>query len=154
MREVEDDDEVEYLPGEEAVRYVKAWRSTERDDRSTDGLPEHEPVYTTVPADRWGRIQALSAAGEAAARHAADELDADGLSGGVTSTIEGRDSTPIVTTSTLLDRSGDVVSRPSVTFEALVDATPGTAEVTYVLDDRAFDHEFAVFAKHSVIQQQ
>lgn len=153
VREVENDDDVEYLEDEGAVRYVSAWRSRDPENRTEGEPPEREPVYETTPVERWARIQATSAAGTAAAERTRSRLGVGGLGGGMTSTIEGRNTTPIVSMQTLKDRSGDVIGEPPVTYEALVRATPTSASVTYVIADRRFDHETPVYAVHRVIQQ-
>lgn len=153
LRAVEDDEDVEYLPGEEAVRYVAAWRSGDPGNRSEGDPPDREPVYETVPVERWARIQATSAAGSTAAERTGSRLGVDALGGGVTSRVEGRNSTPVVSSTTTKNRDGEVIDESPVSFSALVRATPASATVTYVVADRRFDHEMPVYAVHEIIQQ-
>lgn len=148
---VEDDENVEYLPEEDAVRYVSAWRTT--NPTELEEPPEREPVYDTVPFERWGKTNCVTAAARAAADHAAAELGVAELGSGVSFGIDGRDRAAFVSISTLYDREGDVISEPSVEFDALVAATPATVHATYRLEDQEYALEAPIYVQHDVVQQ-
>lgn len=165
VREVEDDENVEYVASDDAVRYVAAWRHVDRektdgegdrDDQNgtDDGPPEREPVFETTPFERWGETQCLSAAARAAVDHVNDELDTDEVGGGVTSTVEGEDRAAFVSVETVLDRDGEVVRESDVEFEELVAATPATVEATYVLGDREYELAAPVYAEYTVLRYE
>lgn len=163
IREVEDDEDVEYVEEDDAVRYVAAWRHVDREAEKTDvadeqnetredGPPERDPVFETTPFERWGETQCLSAAGTAAAEHVNDELDTDDVGGGITATVEGEDRAAFVSVETVLDRGGEVVHEPDVEFEELVAATPATVDVTYVLGEREYELAAPVYAEYTVLR--
>jgi hypothetical protein len=152
-RVVEDDDTVEYLPEEDAVRYVAAWRRSSGTPSSDADDAGREPVYETTPLTRWVGTQVFSAASRAAADHANEQLDTDDVSGGVTSTIEGRDRAAVVTVEVVLDRDGNVEFGTDVEFESLVAATPTNVSVTYAIDGREFERDVPIWAEFWVIQQ-
>lgn len=163
VREVEDDEDVEYVESNDAVRYVAGWRYVDREEEETDGAdeqnetredgpPEREPVFETTPFERWGETQCLSAAGTAAAEHVNDELGTDEVGGGITATVEGEDRAAFVSVETVLDRGGNVVRESDVEFEELVAATPATVEATYVLGDREYELAAPVYAEYTVMR--
>lgn len=148
-RQVETDDEVTYLPGEDAVRYVAAWR---HDGES--GEPTREPVYETAPFEEWAATRCASAAASAAADHAAEALDTDEVGGGISASPPTDGVAAVVSVATVIDREGEVVRGTDVEFEALLAATPRTVAATYVLDEREREREVPVFARHEVLRQQ
>lgn len=152
--EVETDDEVEYLEEDDEVRYVAAWRHTNRDAVEEGEPPEREPVYETTPFDRWSETQCLSAAATAASEYVAEELGIEGIAGGITSRIDDADvdRAAIVTIHTSLDRDGDLLSTPDVSFEDLVAATPATVRARYELEDRSAKMDVPIYAQHVVEQ--
>lgn len=152
-RTVESGDEVEYVDGEDAVRYVAARRHTNGEEIEDGEPPEREPVYETVPFEEWAETQGRSAAARAAAEHANAALDTDEVGGGITSTVESEDVAAYVSVGAVLDRSGDVVHRPEVAFEALVAATPRTVHATYVLEGHEYDVDAPVYARYEVLHQ-
>lgn len=163
VREVEEDENVEYVEDDDAVRYVAAWRHVDRKEEGTavedeqnetreDGPPERDPVFATTPFEHWGETRCLSAAGTAAAEHVNDELDTDDVSGGITATVEGEDRAAFVSVETTLNRDGEVVRESDVEFEELVAATPTTVEATYVLGDREYELAAPVYAEYTVLR--
>lgn len=152
VREVESDENVEYIEESNAVRYVAGWRHTNQTEIEEGEPPEREPLFETTPFQHWGETQCLSVAAGAAAEHVNDELDTDEVSGGVTSTVEGEDRTAIVSVETVLDRDEKVVHSPDVDFETLVAATPATVEATYVLGEHEYELGAPVYARYSVLQ--
>lgn len=154
VRDVEDD-EVEYLSEDDAVRYVAARRRANQDAvENGSEPPTREPVYETTPFEEWAEIRCHSAAAQAAAEHANDELDTDEVGGGISSAVEGHDLVAAVAVRTVLDRDGEVVHGTDVEFQALVAATPATVTATYVLEGRERELSVPVYARHSVLQQQ
>lgn len=151
---VEDDDAVEYVPAENAVRYVARRRHTNGEEIRDGEPPEREPVYETRPFDEWARTQCLTAAAGASADHVEAELGADGVGGGITSGVDGKEVAAFVSISTTLDRDGEALSQPSIAFDELVAATPSTVHVTYRLADQAYQTDAAVYAVHRVARQE
>lgn len=152
--EVEDDEEVTYVEDEHAVRYVAAWQYTNRDEVDEGEPPEREPVYETTPFEQWAKTQCTSAAARTAAEHVNEQLDTDEVGGGITSAVDGQDLVAVVSVQTILDRDGDPVSETSVTFDALVAATPANVRVTYRLDSQEYQLTVLVYAQYRVLQQE
>lgn len=154
VRAVERDDEVEYLPETEAVRYVAAWRHANHDEVANGSAPPtREPVYETTSFEDWAATRCSSAAASAAADHANDALDTDAVGGGIASAVPDHALAAVLVVGTTLDREGNVVGESDVAFEALVDATPRTVTATYVLADREHERAVPVFARYEVLQQ-
>jgi hypothetical protein len=144
----EDDEQVEYLPEERAVRYVAGWVAV---DDPAEGEPaERVPRFSTTPFERWAETRCLEAAARAAADRANEELGVDEATGGVTADVDGTNRAAVVTVRTVIDREGRVVSKPSVGFEALVAATPATVRARYRLGDRIADRDVPVYARSVV----
>lgn len=150
---VEDDPDVEYLPDENAVRFVARWSSSGVDPDAKTDSAGRRAVYETVPFDRWAETQLLHAAGAVAATHANEELDTDAVGHGVTSRIEGMERAAFVAVSTVLDREGNVAFDTGVEFDALVAATPATVTARYRLADQSVERDVPMFAKYQVKQQ-
>ncbi len=150
----EDDETVEYLASEDAVRYVAGWVASEAPSDDRDGRRERVPRYETTPRERWVETQCLNAAARAAAEHVSAELGLtiETVSGGMTADVEGVDRAAVVSIETVLDRSGRVVSELSVGFSALVDATPKTVTGRYRLDGRADEWRVPVYAQSGVVR--
>jgi hypothetical protein len=53
----------------------------------------------------------------------------------------------------LLDRSGEVVRAPEVSFEALRAAAPRTVVATTVYDEHAYTKRLAVFVRDGIVQE-
>lgn len=154
VEEIEDDEEVEYIEGEHAVRFVAGWRHTNHEEIREGEPPELEPFYETTPFDRWAVIQCTSAAARAAAEHVNDELGTDEVGSGISNSVEGEHLAAIVSVRAILDRDGEPVHETSVEFDALVAATPATVQVTYLLDDQEYQMNAPVYARYSVLQQE
>lgn len=152
VQEIEDDEHVEYLEAEDAVRYVARWHHTNPEAVQEGAFPEREPRFETTPFDRWGESQCISAAARAAAKHVNDDLAIDEVDGGITSLGSGEDRAAFVLIETILNRDGELVHEPSVSFDTLVTATPATVEVTYHLGGLVYQMDAPVYAEHSVLQ--
>lgn len=154
VHDVEDDENVEYLPEEHEVRYIAAHRYPSREEaeeaREQGETPEREPQYETTPADRWGKQSCRSAAAIAAAEHVQDELDTEEISGGVTSGLTDDNEGVTVNTRTTLDRECNVVHETDVDYEELVAATPRTVSASYEMDGFEYEMDVPVFARHTV----
>jgi len=157
VHDVEDNDDVEYLPEEHEVRYVAAHRYPSKEEaeakRERGETLEPEPQYDTTPADRWGKQRCRSAAATAAAEHVQEELDAEGISGGVTSGLTDDNEGVTVNTRTTLDRKCDVVYDTDVEYEELVAVTPRTVSASYEMDGFDYEMDVPVFARHMVEQE-
>lgn len=154
---VEQDEEGENttLTDDGAVRYVAGWRHTNHEEVEAGEPPEREPFYETTEWERWAEIQTRHAAAREAAEHAAAELGVEeGISSGSSSRVVDDGSVAVVSTTTTLDREGEVVGEPPVAFEDLVAATPRSVEATYVLEDREYTTTQPIYVRHSVAQYQ
>lgn len=154
VREVEDDDEVEYLEANHAVRFVAGWRHTNHEAFQRGESLEREPFYETTPFERWGETHCITAAACAAAEHANDVLATDEVSGGIMSGVEGEGRVAFVSIETCLDRHGELVQEPSVEFDALVAATPAAVDATYHLADLEHQMDVPVYAQHHVLRNE
>lgn len=156
VHDVEDNEDVEYLPDEHEVRFVAAYRYPSREEaeeaREQGETPEREPQYDTTPADRWGKQRCRSAAATAAAEHLQEELDTEDISGGVTSGPTDDNVGVTVNTRTTLDRECDVVYDTDVDYEELVAATPRTVSASYEMDGFEYGMDVPIFARHTVEQ--
>lgn len=160
VRETEDDENVEYLAASNAVRYVAARRArpaarggTDAGERHEADAPAREPVFRTVPVERWGETRCLAAAARVAAAHAGEELGTDEPTGGVVAAVEGAERVACLSVTTVLDGDGALVHDPGVAFDALVAATPASVDATYVLDGREVHRDVPVYARHEVIRE-
>ncbi|WP_380677384.1 hypothetical protein [Salinigranum sp. GCM10025319] len=137
-----DGDEYTYLNDSNAVRYVSAYRHTNREAIENGSAPEREPVYDTIPFARWGRTRCASAAATAVAETTADRLDRAELTASVGITSRHGDLSVLVVRTVTRDRDGDLVSRTEESFDDLVTAAPRTVDATVTLADR--EHESTV----------
>lgn len=125
-------DGVEYLPESHEVRYVAMYR---RVGPPQEGPGGREPIYETIPFERWGHTKCASVGAERVGevvREATGEGTA--ISSGVFRQDDGRAiSVELVTT---IGRSGEVRREPSVAFDDLVAVTPRTVDATVRLAGR------------------
>lgn len=155
VHEPEDDDQVEYLPASEEVRYVGGYYHTKPPSELEPGeAPEREPRFSTTPAERWGTTQCLKAAGKRAADHVSETLDTEDVSYGISGRIEGYDRAAVTDVTTVVRRDGSVGHAPDVDFDAVVEATPRTVSASYELDDFEYELDVLIHVRHSVIRNQ
>jgi hypothetical protein len=109
-------------------------------------------VYETVPFKQWARTQSVSAGAKAAAEHIKNELDIDGISSGLTNSIEGVDIAATVSVQTVVDQNGDPKGQASISFESLIKTTPSAVNVTYLIEEQEYEMDVPVYANYSVIQ--
>ena len=109
-------------------------------------------MYETVSFKQWARTQSVSAGAKAAAEHIKNELDIDGISSGLTNSIEGVDIAATVSVQTVVDQNGDPKGQASISFESLIKTTPSAVNVTYLIDDQEYEMDVPVYANYSVIQ--
>ncbi|MFC7069532.1 hypothetical protein [Halobaculum lipolyticum] len=121
---------VEYVEGENAVRYLA---------RQGGGAGEYE----TTPWEQWARTQCVSAARDPAMDSVSEELGIS-VGGSVHATSVS------VAIETVVE-GNRVVREPGVEFEDLVAATPRTVRVTYTLDSETYTDDVDVYAEHRVI---
>ena len=159
---VEDDPDVEYLPDEDAVRYVAYWTSGEGDTPKRTDSAGRRAIYETVPFDEWAGTQLLHVTATAAATHVRGELDADTVGAGVGTGGGDREETiAYVSVTTVLNREGEVAvgsggesMDPDIEFDALVAATPATVTARYRLDGESVERGVPMYAVHRVMQQR
>jgi len=153
--EAEPEREYEYRPESDSVR-------VEFDEGET----------ATMPFDEWGTRRAT----DHAVDHVYSLLEAESLTGTSISVGQGRavvselDRTtaadapptpgfdrdvqiaPIVSHEHRYDRDGELVSDPSVSFDAIVEATPRTVDVTVLFPEREYAATLPVVCKRTVVQ--
>lgn len=155
VREVEDDDDVEYLPETEEVRYVSAYRQVKPHDELEPGEEvERSSSYATTPENRWGTTKCVEAAARRAAERVSEVLDTEDVAWAVTSRVDGHDRAALVDVTTLLGRDGTVASTPDVDFDALVEATPRTVSARYELEGLTCEMDVPVYASHTVVRPE
>ena len=154
-RTVEDED-LEYLPETDEVRYVAAYRHTNHEEVENGSKPEREPVYETVPFDRWARTECLSI-GAKGVNDALDERldgETEGISAGF-GRIDGESESRIgVWIETALNRAGEITATPSSGFEEVVAATPRTVEVTFSFAGEERTCTEPVFVREVTVQEE
>ncbi|WP_135828702.1 hypothetical protein [Halorussus halobius] len=144
-------DEVEYVPENDTVRYVAAYRSTDSGD---DSPPEREPVYETVPFDEWAETECASVAADRVNEVMADRLDGetDGVSAGVTK-ADG-EMAVLVVHQTMSDREGDLVSEPTVSYERVKRVAPERVGVTVEFSGQTRSCVVSVTTREMDLQQE
>lgn len=133
-----DGEEYTYLPDENAVQYVSAFRHTNRKTVENGSGPEREPVYDTMSFERWGRVRCASVAADAVTATTTDRLDHDELDASVGVTSRGGVQTVVVARTITYDRQGNRVSAIEVPFDSLVATAPRWVETTVSLAAREY----------------
>lgn len=126
----------EYLESENAVRYVAAYRHSNPEAVESGSPPTREPVYDTIPFERWAETECVHVGSKRVAEVMASRLgkNASEVTAGVTT--QNGSKTIIVTRSTTVDRDGDVRSTPSMSYEQLEAVAPSTVTATVSLENR------------------
>lgn len=142
-----DSENVTYYPSNETVRYIKAWDHANHAAVENGSAPDRVPVYGYVSYSEWARIEcvAVTAKGtRAVLKQRLDTEDETRLKGiSVTYHSYGKATGEVtVRRVTTLDRNGEVVFEPNVTYERVKRVTPSNAETTVLLEDR--DHTCTV----------
>ncbi|AUV83207.1 hypothetical protein C2R22_17440 [Salinigranum rubrum] len=149
-----DGEEYTYLPEENAVEYVSAYRHTNHEAVENGSAPEREPVYDTVPFERWGRVRCASVAASTVAETTADRLGHAELDASVGITSRGGVPTVTVARTITYDRQGNRVSATDVPFEDLVAAAPRWVETTVSLAGREYETTVPVWVRAFEQRQQ
>ncbi|MFC4449941.1 hypothetical protein [Halorussus aquaticus] len=143
-------DAVEYLPENDAVRYVSAWVHSDHEAFVAGENTEREPRYATTPFDEWAPTECA----HVGARHVLEvvrtrlERGSDDVS--YTVGTENGSKVIYMTYSTTYGRNGSVFSEPSVDHDGLVEATPQSVTATISIDGRNHTETVPVIVKHSV----
>lgn len=147
-----DDEGVEYLPDEDAVRYVARWVHANQDGVGNGSAPEREPEYDTVAFERWTTVESAHVAArrarDAVARRLGTRLR--GVSFGVTT--ENDEKTVVAWRRVHLDRDGNVLTRPNVAFDRLVAVTPAEVRVALSFDGRSAARTVPVVVRNGWMQ--
>ncbi|WP_411967385.1 hypothetical protein [Haloferax sp. YSSS75] len=154
-REVEDRENVAYIPENDTVRYVAAWRHTNHEEVEAGEKPEREATYDTLPFTEWATRRCTLAAARAAADHVRSELEVAeprSIRGSVSSSVEDEERAVVVESVESYDWEGNLVHETGVEFEALVAATPKTVHATYVFGDQTAERDVPIYARHVVLQ--
>lgn len=144
-----DRDGLKYVESNDTVRYVAYLRT----DRSGE-TPTREPIYEHISFDEWAETECASAAAKRVNEVMAQRLggDADGISAGITA--EDGERVVFVAHQTLLNRDGEVISEPSVSYERVERVAPERVEVTLSFAGRTRECTVAVTTREETIQQQ
>jgi hypothetical protein len=144
------DPDLTYLSEQHAVEYVAAYRHV---GTPGDGPPTREPVYETMPFERWGRTECASVAADVVADHLDARTDGSPSVGfGTAPAGDGLAATVNLTTT--LDRDGDVVFTPDASFHPTVAATPRAVTATVVLSGESHTETVPVWVRELVQQQE
>lgn len=130
-------EDVTYVPENETVRIVAAYRHTNHEAVENGSEPlEREPVYEEIPWERWAGTECSHVAGEAVAERLTETFGEDhGASVGVGS--RRIDGPPVVVEyAVTYGRDGEKVGETNVVFDRLVAATPRAVTATVTLDGR------------------
>lgn len=139
------DDDFEYFPENESVRFVFAVSGSEPAE------------FRTVPFDRWAETEAASFGERATRNTTADRTGVDAFTTGFghVTEVEGVDRIVIlVSVRFLLDREGNVIESPDVPLSMIVESAPETVTVDMTVEDRQYEKTFDVFCKRSVHQYE
>lgn len=145
------DDELEYLEDEHAVKYVAAWRHTNRTEIEQGEPPEREPVYETTPFEDWATTECASVGADAVAQRIEERIDGDPAAS-VGITRENGEMAVSVQQTTVRDRDGEVVSEPSVPFERIVEVTPRAVEATVRLAEQEHTATVSVWVSETTMR--
>lgn len=154
VNETVTDENVEYLPKTDEVRYVAAWRALGPDEVEEGETPHREAEYETVPFDEWADVESATIAAKHARDVVGETLPTDALSFGVTSENGGR--VVLIHLEYLCDRSGTVISQPAedVTPDAVADAAPEIVDVSFTFDEVEATRSVPVYVRRVTIHQE
>lgn len=140
---------VEYLPDEDAVRYVASkGPSSDVDPDDYEGEPpDRDLAFTTTPWGRWKHIRANDIAGEAAVEAVTDELGIEDVGRPIPVGRAPADRPTIVRVENVVDADGAIVHGEAVDIDDLAAATPESVAVTYELDGNTFETTRTVTAE-------
>lgn len=141
-------DDLEYVESNDTVRYVAAWRSNHSGE-----TPTRQPIYSTIPFEEWAETECASAAAERVGEVLAERLGGndDGIATGVTT--ETGEKTALVEHQTRLDREGDLISEPAVSFRRVKRVAPERVIVELTFSGRTRTCEVPVTTRESTIRQ-
>lgn len=142
-------DDLEYVEANDSVRYVAAWRTNHSGE-----TPTRKPVYETVPFEEWAETECASAAATRVGEVVSERLGGadEGIATGVT--YERGEATALVVHQTTLDRDGDVVSEPTVSYRRVKRVAPERARVALSFAGRTRECEVPVETRQTTIRQQ
>lgn len=121
-----DDDDLEYLPDSHEIRYVAMYR---RVGPPQEGPGSREPIYETIPFERWGRNKCASVG----ARRACEVVrEATGERRAILASVFEQDDGRAISIEsvTTLGRSGEVLYEPAITLDDLEAVTPRSVDAT------------------------
>ncbi|WP_135824408.1 hypothetical protein [Halorussus ruber] len=141
-------DDLEYVESNDTVRYVAGWQTNHSGE-----TPTRQPVYSTVPFERWVETECASAAAERVGEVLAERLDGndDGIATGVTT--ETGEKTALVEHQTRLDPEGDLISKPSVSYRRVKRVAPETVVVELTFAGRTRTCGVPVTTREATIRQ-
>lgn len=144
------DDHTEYIDETDSVRYVRVWRHANQSAGETGSGSEREPVYDTMNFEQWGGIQCRETMGDGVMTilHRNTETT---LSGILLEYPTG-DRQITVRRTTTLDRDGNVVSEPSISFQRLSTVTPNEAAATLTFANRSYSCRADVAVTNQTVQ--
>jgi hypothetical protein len=127
----------EYIESENAVRYIAAYRHSNPEAVENGSSPTREPVYDTIPFERWAETQCAHVGSQKVAEVMEARLDGNTSEVNAGVTTQNGSQTVIVTRSTVFDRDGEVKSTPSMSYEQLAAVAPSTVTATVSLENHS-----------------
>lgn len=134
-------DNIEYFPENQTVRYVMG-----------SGEPEE---YDTWTFNEWGRIESAEVGTRRTVQVTENRLDVEGLGRGISRPPnESGGVVVFVRIEKMLDRDGNVVSWPVTTFPDLIEGAPQSVTVTLTIEGDTYTRTVPVYADYSVLQYE
>jgi hypothetical protein len=127
----------EYIDSENAVRYVAAYRHSNPEAVENGSPPTREPVYDTMPFERWAETECAHVGSQKVAEVMETRLDGNTSEVTAGVTTQNGNKTVIVTRSTVFNREGEVKSTPSTSYKQLEAVAPSTVAATVSLENRS-----------------
>lgn len=133
------DEYIEYRPSTDEVRYPTLM--------SADGPVAHE----TEPFGRWAKRRCASVGSDAVLPAIQNRFKkrVEGIGKAASGEYNGMVITVMAVTR--LNREGEVIGEPNISFEELVEAAPRTVHATVRLEDREYTRNVPVFVEQSEI---
>ena len=147
-------EEIEYVEENDTVRYVAAYGNPDETEGEDGSAPEREPIYETIPFGEWAEVECASVGSDRVWDAMVERLD--GETEGISVSITREDGEPaiLVGHQTRLNRDGDVISEPNVSYKHVKRVAPESAEVVLTLDGRTRSCVVPVTTREAEIREQ
>lgn len=145
------DETVEYLAADDTVRYISGYKSTLATEINSDDVGR-EPIYKTVPLDRWATVQSANLARERVEVRLDERFDDEN---GIRVTMQARDASRWieVVLETTFNRAGRVVWEPTVSLAEVREITPSSVTVSLSFEDHHWNTTIPVTVRELDVQE-